>query len=115
MSLKIDNFVRFKLLRFLSTDPEAQGKSVRISFQPDAEPKAQFRLSYDDKKDSDRVFSLAEGKSVVIDKRIADRLLNGATLSWKKNGIYGSGFSIQKDFNPQCDCGKIINTKEISC
>lgn len=81
----------------MKNDPAAVGKKVRLALaQPNAK-KFQYMFVFDDMDEEDVVVARVDETIQIIANRSLVDFLDGLTVSWRKRGIYGSGFEIKKD------------------
>jgi iron-sulfur cluster assembly accessory protein len=93
-----------KVKEIAASDPQAQGKSLRIFLEAGGCSGYQYGFTFDEKRDGDNVLDF-EGTSVLVDGQSA-KLLQGSVIDYKED-FGGEGFSIQNPNAKQsCGCGK---------
>ena len=95
-----------KIKELTLSDPQAQGKAMRICLEAGGCSGYQYGFSYDVKKEGDYVLA-PDGIEVVIDAKSVD-LLKGSGVDYKTD-FGGEGFAIQNpNVKKSCGCGNSV-------
>ncbi len=93
-----------KVKGFLTEDPEAAGKVLRIFVEGGGCSGFQYGLSFDEKRDGDEEIAF-DGFKVVVDP-MSQMYLKGIEVDYV-DGMHGAGFKIQNpNASGSCGCGK---------
>ncbi|MEK6544154.1 MAG: iron-sulfur cluster assembly accessory protein [Elusimicrobiota bacterium] len=93
-----------KIKEFLTSEPTAKGKSLRIGVKPSGCAGYEYFFAFDDKKEGDTDLT-CEGFSVLLDAASAG-YLKGSTIDFAED-VSGSGFKIANpNVKSSCGCGK---------
>ena len=95
-----------KLKSLMENDPQAKGKSVRISLDAGGCSGYQYGFSFDHKKEGDTDLTF-EGLTVLVDTQSAG-FLKGSIVDYKED--FGSeGFAISNpNVKKSCGCGNSV-------
>lgn len=95
-----------KIKSLCANDPQAAGKSLRISLDAGGCSGYQYGFLYDHQKEGDHVIS-SDGISVIIDAESAQKLA-GSVIDYKED-FGGEGFAIQNpNVKKSCGCGHSV-------
>lgn len=92
-----------KVKEFMSSEPEAKGKNLRLAVEPHGCAGYEYAIRFDDKKAGDNEVPF-EGFSVVIDPHSAN-FLKGSTIDFSDDPANG-GFRVNNpNVKKSCGCG----------
>ncbi|MEK7743729.1 MAG: iron-sulfur cluster assembly accessory protein [Elusimicrobiota bacterium] len=93
-----------KIREFITVEPQAKGKSLRIAVEPGGCSGYQYAFSFDEKKSNDTEVPF-QGFSVLIDERRAG-YLQGSSIDYADDAS-SSGFKIANpNVKKSCGCGQ---------
>ena len=96
-----------KQIKTLVTDPDMQGKALRVYVETGGCSGMEYGMAFDDKKADDEIVQ-QDGVAVIIDPMSAN-FLKGSTIDYV-DSLQGSGFQIKNpNAHSSCGCGKSFN------
>ena len=95
-----------KVKEIAASDPQAQGKFLRIFLEAGGCSGYQYGFVFDQKRDGDNALEF-DGTTVLVDQQSA-QYLKGSVIDYKED-FGGEGFSIQNpNVKHSCGCGKSV-------
>ncbi len=95
-----------KVKSLMATDPQAQGKNLRVFMEAGGCSGYQYGFTFDEKKQGDLEASF-EGVTVLIDAQSAEHL-KGSVIDYTED-FSGEGFAIQNpNVKKSCGCGNSV-------